>query len=409
MLVTPERLAFFDPGCLLYITNLSLSHTSSPITVSRSSVYFVTGQATLVCLSTSLVSPDQLSRLYLHMPVECVKCNRKIATAYVSCLTCKNSFHPGCAVPYSRLTSSRSCCRLQFSIPNTPTPRPALSTMAPSPPPSSLDTIVAMLRTSDAKFTAFVDEQREANAAMNVVAEEQRSAIANINAALSDLPKISEAVASNTACITTLEIASEELKSEIIALKAQLTVNSELMRKTTDLMTHSTKRGYQDNALILKGLPSGLPDSPRELVTKILDTLGVPYFASPIASVRPFLKKLPAAADADSITHLDDSPTHLSLLVTVSSSAIRDAIIEAKRQKRDLLASEVFGTPGASKILINDYLPHDTFILLHNIRNKAKTRGVERIWTRNSTIYARKSAGHPKYEINCVEDLDKVA
>lgn len=44
------------------------------------------------------------------MPI-CRKCRRNIAKNFVSCVECKNSFHPGCLINFTANKSNDHCCR----------------------------------------------------------------------------------------------------------------------------------------------------------------------------------------------------------------------------------------------------------------------------------------------------------
>lgn len=266
-----------------------------------------------------------------------------------------------------------------------------------SPSKTSLDAIVEMLRASDTNFSKFAGEQREANSRtdaslseFSVFAEEQRAAIKNINVALAELPKIVEKLESNSKRIVELENQNQSLTQQVTTLKAQ-----------------QAKQDKASRELLLNGFPTGTQDEPRVLVEKIFDVLGVTFLSSHIVRVSPFLKKQPGT---NINSNRDNNPKFLSLLVTLSSSAIRDEVIIAKRAKKDLFIHEIIGgTDTRGKIFVNEFLNRETHILLQDVRKRAKEIGINRVWTHDSTIYVRKDAGHPRHEIQSAEDLAKLS
>ena len=94
--------------------------------------------------------------------------------------------------------------------------------------------------------------------------------------------------------------------------------------------------------IIISGIPASVTDSPRTMVLKVFDTLGISELAVNVLDVRCLTEKdgsvigdcqCPSAAGGAS----------LPFIVTLKSLSIRDHIVSRKRQIKNLTLNKVFG------------------------------------------------------------------
>ncbi|KAK2575261.1 hypothetical protein KPH14_000957 [Odynerus spinipes] len=177
------------------------------------------------------------------------------------------------------------------------------------------------------------------------------------------------------------EAATSTLATKVVALTAKIS-RLEGDRRASELVV------------------SGLPETPNEdlpgVFVKISTLLGAPLTTSHIARAA----RMRGSPDVNR-PQLDH--------VILTSRASRDALISAKRRKRQFLASEVDESLGPRPIHINEYLPRNTWALLRLVRVVARERSYQHVWVRSGRIFVRKESGTTTISITSPEDLNKLS
>lgn len=94
-----------------------------------------------------------------------------------------------------------------------------------------------------------------------------------------------------------------------------------------------------------------------------------------------------------------------SIIVKLARKSKRDEIISAAKSRRNLTTEDI--TPGPSaKLYINERLSKTNRRLFRETRQRAQKYNFRYTWTRNGTIYVRKTDGKPAIIIRTEADLD---
>ncbi|XP_077272328.1 uncharacterized protein LOC143902941 [Temnothorax americanus] len=324
----------------------------------------------------------------------CDRCKKPIANQSLECERCKKLFHPGCVKPYATYKYADTCCKAlaaTLDAPLTPVSEPnahpfdfasgVSATQVQAQLQGQTETNVLLqklfnqLKDSDAKLSAFIEDQRCINR--------------EINDKLSKLELITDTVAQSVLRIDKLEQESSALAREVRDLKA----------------AQSVPRDENENKLIISGVPNELSITPTELVGNILKVLDIPDLSSHILNVRSMARKRQTVMASDG----SSSPGSTgSFIVTLSSGAVRDVVIASKRVKRSLKQSEVCSGGSNQNIYVNELLSRTAYDLLQRVKKIAKERSYKYVWTRGSRICVRLSDGALVIFIDSDSDLAKI-
>ncbi|XP_024879527.1 uncharacterized protein LOC112459578 [Temnothorax curvispinosus] len=335
--------------------------------------------------------------------MQCFKCKRSIATTAAAC-ECNKLFHPGCIKIFALTKYADHCCKAlaaQQDLPTTPladkcTQSLNFEDMATPTDMKSQSTdalflsIMSKIEESDKKMTALMEDQRskteESNNKLTAFIEDQREINREINDKLSKLNCIVETVAHNSQRITKLEQASSTQARDIQALK------------TAQPIAHTE----EENKLIISGLPEALSITPTELVNNIFSALDSRNLSSHVIDVRSMKRRLQSGATP---SRSSNAGSLGSIVVTLSSGAVRDAIIAKKRAKRVLKQRDVCGNDSDRNLYVNEMLLKATYDLLQHAKRVAKEKSYKYVWIKQGRICVRSSDSTPIIYIDSMENL----
>ena len=92
-------------------------------------------------------------------------------------------------------------------------------------------------------------------------------------------------------------------------------------------------------------------------------------------------------------------------IVTLTSVSAREAVINCKRDIKDLLSTNVFPDVPTFKIYVNEIYDSYTYQLLRKTRIRARECGYFTPWVYNGKIMVRRDANSPAITISSEEDL----
>lgn len=309
------------------------------------------------------------------MSLHCRKCTKAIAGETLTCSDCQRNYHPGCIKHYLRYKTASQCCRQldtddmansnpipnTFNLPPSPFAQPAQAV--------TLESVFAFMKDSDARMSASIESQNQV--------------INELRYQLKDIPELIHTVSSNSNRIAQLEQTSAQLRQEVSVLQSQLNRQPIIPK----------------SELVMSGFPTNLPDSPINLAKKILIALGLGDLVNHVLAARELKKKNPSANATRATT---------SLVVVLTSNSVCDAIIGAKRSRRDLKISDALGMQAPGNIFVNELLPSDLYNLLRQTKTRAAQSHYKYVWVRNGTIRVRKDDGQSIIDINTPADLEKL-
>lgn len=244
------------------------------------------------------------------MSAHCTKYKKAIAGDLSSCSDCDRKLHPSCVKHYLSYRTASPYCRMSlgsamanaksnnFGLPTSPFAQP--------PQPVTLDTIFAHLKDSDSRMSVFILSQMQVNN--------------DLSQKLKDLSELIQAVNAHSSRISSLEQDNAYLKHEV----------SEL----TSIIARQPANSKAE--LVMSSFPSNVSDSPADLAKRVLAALGL---NAPVHHV------LGARAHVDKNAPGNAPRASTYLVVVLVSNSVCDIIINAKRSKRVLKASEVLGSP----------------------------------------------------------------
>ncbi|XP_036144965.1 uncharacterized protein LOC118646372 [Monomorium pharaonis] len=231
---------------------------------------------------------------------------------------------------------------------------------------------------SDAKFSAFIEEQRRTNQ--------------ELNAKLNQLNVIAGNVEKNSQRISSLEQNCATLVRDVSDLKGH--------QESSGLAPHS----QTDNVLIISGVPSTMSITPLALVRNVFTKLDIPELSCHILEVRAVARESGRVVSHDHPLPISAS---VSLFVTLASVAVRDIVISKKRVHRVLVQSEVCEN-NSGNIYVNELLPKNIYELLKQTKHTAKTRSYRYVWVSGGRVNVRRSDGEPVIRVDSVADLDRL-
>lgn len=368
----------------------------------------------------------------------CRKCSQPIATKEVTCAGCVSHFHPGCAKAFIANKPSTNCCVISFK-----TSPEILNSTEPSLVPTMTQSAVFKGLTPST-FNNSNASSPTSNSTVNSSPFAQSTHQVPPSAATSFLPSNWSNLNTNDQLgliMSTLGQFRAESASEIAALRHETTakftamseqlkiVNDEVTNQAATIAVHNsnfekiqevtncfraeihnlkTDRPQSDNSnkfnptseLVVSGIPSDIDLTLDEITTKILHRLDLDRMSHHVLSSRPFLQ--------NQIRHLNGEPSSVSTfsyIIKLSSTDVRDHIIDVKRQSGQFTAVDLFQAGPVVIVYMNEFLSAPQYNLLRRTREFARQRNYDRVWVRFSTIYLRKSRDSPNLTINSELDL----
>ncbi|XP_024875950.1 uncharacterized protein LOC112457257 [Temnothorax curvispinosus] len=236
---------------------------------------------------------------------------------------------------------------------------------------SLLRGLIEQIKSTDAKISAFIDSQQRTNEEISVK--------------LSLLDRLNDTVSQNS--------------QRIIKLEQE---NANLVREVRDLRSaRSTQATQSGSELIVSGLPSTLSATPSEIAKNVFATLDVPNLSCHIVNTR-LVKREPS-----STVPTVSSPSS-SVIISLASSVVRDAVLSSKRSKGAIRQSDVCGGSSHRNVYVNELLPKSTFNLMQQVKRIAKDKSYKYVWVRDGQIHVRRTDGEPVININSDTDLAKL-
>lgn len=95
------------------------------------------------------------------------------------------------------------------------------------------------------------------------------------------------------------------------------------------------------------------------------------------------------------------------IIIKFVSRLVKEHFLKLRRLKRNLKASDL-GYSNGDNIYVNESLTASTRQLLKQVRETARQRKYDQVWTANCAIYVRKNKDSPSIKILSAQDLDKM-
>ena len=188
-------------------------------------------------------------------------------------------------------------------------------------------------------------------------------------------------------------VSALEARTELADLKPHamredsLALNSSLSDLTSRLSHIESSRASPD--ITISGIPASATNSPRTLVLKVFEALGIPELAVDVLKIHS-LARGNGSMIGDPQRRSAAAGSTLSFIVTLKSSGIRDHIISRKRAKGNLTISQVFASDQPGSVFVREFLPSAVYGLLRRTKAAAARRGYKYVWVRAGKICVRK-------------------
>ena len=167
------------------------------------------------------------------------------------------------------------------------------------------------------------------------------------------------------------------------------------------LHTHATNT-RKKSEIIIAGIPSVVTNPHSEIINVIFTKIGATKILPLIHNSRNFLSK-PSSTSTDPA---NAPAATYSIAVHLLSTDALDAIIDCKRNYKELKCADVFSNEALTGLIyINELLPSYTYKLLKRTRTIAKNKGYEFVWVQSATIYVRKDDASNRIPILCESNL----
>lgn len=338
----------------------------------------------------------------------CAKCKKPVALQSFTCDTCLSSYHRSCAVLFIKFKAKTVCCArsLGHLLPahtvSSPTIFPPLSF------PISLDSeeraLLPPINMPDPASTPFPFLQID-------------SALPSLPDDWNSLDQSQQLARIMQTCLSS-ERSAQSAVLEARAIGAQLgnlatavqTNTATCARNTNEIAALKDLRAYAQPTpeIIVTGIPASTTVSHDTIIHRVLSHLSLAGLQSDILDIRKIRRNptnnIPNAQPSDS------SPRDtFSLIVKFKSVDIRNYVIDAKRRFGRLTVADIFSdeVPGAAgnTLYVNELLPSRIYALLKSAKLKARERNYKHVWSRNGTIFIRKSDNSQELPIFSEQDL----
>ena len=159
--------------------------------------------------------------------------------------------------------------------------------------------------------------------------------------------------------------------------------------------------------VIISGIPASVTDSPRTMVLKVFEALGIPKLAVDVLEIRSHTRGN-GSMIGDPQRRSASAGSTLSFIVTLKSPGIHDHIISRKRAKGNLIISQVFALDQPGSVFVREFLPSAVYGLLRRTKAVAARRGYKYVWVRTGEICVRKSDGAGIVVVRSDLDLERL-
>ena len=206
--------------------------------------------------------------------------------------------------------------------------------------------------------------------------------------------------------VSALEARAELAHSDPHAMREDsLALNSRLSDLMSRLSHIESSRASPD--ITDSGIPASATDSPRRLVLKVLEALGIPELAVDVLEIRS-LARGNGSMIGDPQRRSAAAGSTLSFIVTLKSSGIHDHIISKKRAKGNLTIGQVFASDQPGSVFVREFLPSAVYGLLRRTKAAAAQRGYKYVCVRAGEICVRKSDGARIVVVRSDLDLERL-
>ena len=206
-----------------------------------------------------------------------------------------------------------------------------------------------------------------------------------------------------------------------------------------DGRVHKLEMAYGANKssdIKISGIPLTITDDPYVVATKVFTAMGFKNSENCIFHARELKIRNAAPQSAISTLHFDSAQTSQSsysvppqpplqslaststivnptfpanskrvLIITLTSVSAREAVINRKREIKDLLSTNVFPGIPTFKIFVNEIYDSFTYQLLRKTRIRAQECGYFTPWVYNGKIMVRRDTNSPAIIISSEQDL----
>ena len=218
--------------------------------------------------------------------------------------------------------------------------------------------------------------------------------------------------------VAELSVSHQLLSERVAALEAQadaadspgtrcasLTMRSQLAQLSSRLSSMESGRVSPD--ITISGIPASVTDSPKTMVLKVFETLGIPELAVDVLSVRSLTRR-DVSAVGDRQRRPSVGSATVSFVVTLKSISVRDHVILKKRQKGNLTVRQVLALDQPGSIFVREFLPSAIYGLLRRTKAVAAERGFKYVWVRSGEICVGKLNGSDIIIVRSDSDLKKL-
>lgn len=219
----------------------------------------------------------------------------------------------------------------------------------------------------------------------------------NVNKELTEV-KVSIEFLSNA--VDTSNTTMKTIQTEMSTIMKE---NSELKKKCIALQSDvdglkEKIRNYEQYSRRTNIEISGIPETPREDVSKIIEDLGA---------------AIGVAVQDNHVTAAHRIPSFKrdripSLIVQFQTKVIRDTWIAKYKDNRNLTARNVNPAYPDNRVYINEHLSPDNKFMLSSLKKKCKEIGYKYVWCREGKFFVRRSEGERSQKINCLSDIDNL-
>ena len=122
--------------------------------------------------------------------------------------------------------------------------------------------------------------------------------------------------------------------------------------------------------ITISGIPVSATDSPRTMVLKVFEALGIPELAVDVLEIRNLTRGNGSMIHDPQRRSVPTGST-LSFIVTLKSPGIRDHIISRKRAKGNLTISQVFALDQPGSVFVREFLSSAVYELLRRTKAAA--------------------------------------
>jgi hypothetical protein len=186
----------------------------------------------------------------------------------------------------------------------------------------------------------------------------------------------------------------EELSAEVIACKktnSELKSENEILNvKLNDLEQYS--RNYN---VEIQGVPELQGEDTYSIVASVANKLGCTVHPNQIEYCHRIRQNK---------NNVKKSNMPPSIIAKFFSRRVKDAVMEAKKTKKDLVGHDIGFDNSNAKIYINDHLTTVNKNLFWLARN-ARSVGFKFAWTKNGKVYLRKDEHSPVLKVTKPSDI----